>query len=420
MHKLLLISLLTTFLTFSQETEWIVLQSMPESAPARHHPVTFSANGYGYVLGGVSPNDQFLADFYRYDPITGEWEDLGDYPGPGRGFGYGVEYKGKVYVGTGIVVINGQTFLGNDLWEYDPSLNEWTQLSPMPESAGRFHPAFVAASDKIFVGAGAGNGVNLNDWWEYNIETDVWRQLPDFPSHERHHPYHFMINEEPYVGCGHGTTNVLSTSTGDVTNIYTDWFKWDVENEQWVEVANFPGEGRVAGTQFSYNGKGYMLSGEGEDHDIMEEGEFWEYDPSIDEWTQLDASHPGLSRWAPGSFIIEDGLYFTGGRTNRRTDPNYRLEKDLWFYQLPELLSIRENNIDIDIKVFPNPASEFINIDANSRIDMVNIYNSEGNIVLEIKNNYTNINIKELTQGKYFIEVFIDGETINKSFVKLN
>ncbi|MDC1221183.1 hypothetical protein N8Z47_00785 [Salibacteraceae bacterium] len=49
----------------------------------------------------------------------------------------------------------------------------------------------------------------------------------------------------------------------------------------------------------------------------MEEGEFWQYDPADDSWLQMP-SHPGISIWAPGSFVIEDTLYFISGQ-NRQT-----------------------------------------------------------------------------------------------------
>lgn len=79
-----------------------------------------------------------------------------------------------------------------------------------------------------------------------------------------------------------------------------------------MQMSNFPSEGRVAGTQFSYNCKGYILSGDGDDHRSLDSGEFWEYDPSNDTWTQL-SSHPGDAIWAPGSFVIGREVFFMLG-----------------------------------------------------------------------------------------------------------
>ena len=51
---------------------------------------------------------------------------------------------------------------------------------------------------------------------------------------------------------------------------------------------------------------------EGEDHAQLDTGEFWEYDPDTDTWTELNP-HPGSGRWAPGSMVIGNTIYIMGG-----------------------------------------------------------------------------------------------------------
>ena len=80
-------------------------------------------------------------------------------------------------------------------------------------------------------------------------------------------------------------------------------------NDSWLQLADFPSEARVAGTQFSFNGKGYILSGDGDNHGPLSSGEFWCYDPFTDAWNELP-SHPGGAIWAPGSFVIDSDVYF--------------------------------------------------------------------------------------------------------------
>ena len=87
----------------------------------------------------------------------------------------------------------------------------------------------------------------------------------------------------------------------------------------------------MAGTQFTNNGKGYVLHGEGEDHDLMDDGEFWEYDPSTDSWQQL-TSVPGGSRWAPGTFVVDNTVYTVAGSTLN----NYFAEYFSYFYGHPD------------------------------------------------------------------------------------
>lgn len=298
---------------------WNELSSLPYTISGLHHPISFSIDGYGYLVTGVT--DEFgkskkTDDFYKYDPIEDSWEQLESFPGGERGYAYGVTSGGKAYIGFGY---DSESNTNNDLWEYDADENKWTELSECP-CGGRAHPAFVAIDGKLFVGLGSTGSGGANDWWEYDIETDQWEQKPDFPSLERHHPYFFSLNNIIYVGFGHGGPN-----------IFNDFYKYHPVEEKWEELNPFPSQGRVAGTEFSHNGKGYILSGQGENHLNLETGEFWEYDPDLDTWHELEA-HPGSGRWAPGSFVIDNMLYFTCGKAES-------LKKDLWSYELPQTIS---------------------------------------------------------------------------------
>jgi len=267
---------------------------------SRHHPITFSNDRYGYVMAGQNGFGEYLMDAYRYDAQTQNWEQLADFPGGPRGYAYGVSNATTAYVGFGKYNSDYPT----DWWAYNMSSDEWTQLADFP-SAGRSHPALILANDKVYVGMGS-NSANMGDWWEYDIPSDSWSQKADFEYGNRHHPFYFALDGVPYVGFGHG--NFVDGNL----NIYKDFFKYDADTDSWIELNDFPSEGRVAGTQFSYNGKGYVLSGDGDNHASLDSGELWEYSPQTDSWVQLE-SHPGNARWAPGCFIINCDLYFTSG-----------------------------------------------------------------------------------------------------------
>ena len=116
--------------------------------------------------------------------------------------------------------------------------------------------------------------------------------------------------------------------------IYNDFYRYNPLNDSWLQLNDFPSEARVAGTQFSYNGKGYVLSGDGDDHGPLDSGEFWEYNPLNDSWNQL-TSHPGGAIWAPGNFVIGCDVYFMLGQnwnSSIPTDPisvyKYKLSDD--------------------------------------------------------------------------------------------
>ncbi len=288
--RTLLLFTIALFTTSLYAQNWVQVADIPTG---RHHPVTFTLDGKGYAATGSNSSSRPTTDFYRYDPIVDKWDTLADFPGNERSFGIGVELNGQGYLGFGASLVQ---YL-NDLWRYDAQTDQWTQLASCPCS-GRRHPAMIAIANKIYVGLGDDATGDLNDWWMYNVSTDSWTQLANLSGAGRHHPFQFNAGGEIFAGMGHSGPT-----------IFKDWYKLDTNTNTWSKMKFFPGEARVAGTQFNWNSAGFVLSGDGDNHSWMPTGEMWRYTPSTDSWTQFP-SHPGVSNWAPGSFVIDNVVYF--------------------------------------------------------------------------------------------------------------
>jgi hypothetical protein len=357
-----------------------------------HHPITFANETHAFLLTGSTYNGPATSEFYVYDEAADSWADLSGtpaaYPGPARSFGYGVVLpvinSTKAYLGFG-AALSGQRL--SDLWEFDMVTLEWKQLPDLPDFHGRRHPAMNAVrnaeSDKYEIHVGLGdtytNGrfVNLKDFWKYDIESETWTRLPDLPAVPRHHPFYFGIGSTSYAGFGHSPFGILrdwyaltSDSSSD-----TSWtvetimasFEVQVSGNETVSPTYSDNpittEGRVAGTQFSIElpleggeanligSLGFVISGDGEDHGPMAEGQFHAFYPagnvllggpggaSSSWWRQLPP-HPGYSRWAPGSFVMRGTAraYFTGGYDRALQI----LFSDLWMIDLSSLFLTNE------------------------------------------------------------------------------
>ena len=377
--KTLLLLNLITLPTVLQSQSWVQVNSLPDSFNETHHSFAFSFDDTGYIVAGNS-NSGERDDFYQYDPINDSWTELTPFPGNPRGFAIGDTWNGKAYFGFG----HDGTSLLNDLWEFDPSNMSWTELAPCP-CAARTHPAMIAHNGRVFVGLGNTSTENMNDWWEYDITLNTWSQKDDLPSQSRHHPYQFGINDYVYTGFGHGN------------DIFNDWFRYDITTETWTQVATLTAEGRVAGTQFSYNGLGYVLSGDGDNHDSMETGEFWAYDPISDNWEEMPP-HPEGSRWAPASFVINGEVYIINGTSFSQ------YVTEIYKYNLDSALSIHELT-NSTIRIYPNPATDVINIDVPENLKYhTNIYDLNGRLISRSKNKSV-IEIQALPLGVYLIEI---------------
>lgn len=80
-----------------------------------------------------------------------------------------------------------------------------------------------------------------------------------------------------------------------------------------------------------------------------------------------------------------------------------------------------EENQNINISVSPNPAHDYINIDINSNVSEISIFDISGRIVesVNVNNDQAIVNIKELKNGLYFIRIKTnDNKIINTKFIK--
>jgi N-acetylneuraminic acid mutarotase len=383
------LSLFALSLTMSAQG-WVQVADMPNG---RHHPVTFSLNGKGYAVTGTRPNQLATDDFFRYDPDSNAWTTLIGFPGAARSFSIGTTYNGKAYMAFGA----NNFGLLNDLWEYDPITDQWNQLASCP-CAGRRHPSLIAANNKLYAGLGDNGQVNFKDWWMYDMATNQWTQLPDLPGPARHHPFHFEANGNVYAGMGHGGPN-----------IYGDWYMLDTATNSWSTMTPFPGEHRVAGTQFDHGDFGYVLSGDGDNHSYMLTGEFWRYNPNNDTWLELDP-HPGYSRWAPGSFVINDVVYFFGG-LNRVTS---QYPSDVWKYDInANSVRIDENQLNA-ISLYPNPANNFVTWENDESITTIIIMNTIGQAIASVPSSTQRLDVRSWESGLYLVQ-FMAGDELVKT-----
>jgi len=303
--------------------EWEQIGDTPYIA---HHAFAFSLGGYGYVMTGTVASGDYTDQVLRYDAGADSWSLQEPFPGGARGYATGDTSFHYVYFGFGLAS-NGAPL--KDLWQFDG--DEWTRLADCDCNA-RMHPALVVSGERIYVGAGGGFSGNLNDWWSYGIATDAWTQLAPVNGPVRHHPFQFRASdstgaERPFVLFGHGD------NLNGAYQIFDTTHRYDPDTDAWTQMAQLPAQGRVAGTQFSHAGSGYVLSGEGEDHRSMEHGEFWRYTRGA--WTELPP-HPGRSRWAPSSFVLGGYAYLLNGVV-RQSSASDAFPAEAYRYPLSDL-----------------------------------------------------------------------------------
>ena len=66
-------------------------------------------------------------------------------------------------------------------------------------------------------------------------------------------------------------------------------------------------------------------------------------------------------------------------------------------------LGISDVDLDEAILIFPNPASQFLNIENTNNIEAVSVYNTMGKLVLQDVQEKELIDVSELNSGLYFV-----------------
>ena len=366
--------------------QWTQMANFP--GIGRHRGQAFAIKDKGYMgfghINSVVNID--LADVWEYDPATDSWTQKADFGGGPRYHNLVFSVGGKGYAGGGRNAAAG-TF--NDLWEYDPATNVWTQLNDYPAQPRIGAMAFVI-DDVAYCGLGTG-GSDDQKFWKYNPANDSWQSIADFPGVGRATAVTFALGGKGYVGTGSG-----SFGTGN------DFWEYKPDADQWIQRATVPGLPRQGATGFAVNGRGYIFCGNNWSDNFRD---VWEFNPGSNTWKQLD-NFPGVGRRFMYGFVINDKGYCGTGTTGTNLNDFYKFDP----LGEPEGKIFREQ---IDVNVFPNPSTEYINFEISQEIldnhtDIIlNILDAAGRTIHQatFNDNMLSFERNNLQNGVYFYQI---------------
>lgn len=297
---------------------------------SRVNGTTWVYNNKLYLMGGfIGTYSSCYNDLWEYDPATNLWtwlkgantfNELGVYgtlgeaspdntPGA-RELSSVWIYNNKIYLFGGYFQDYGvrpQRILFNDLWEYDPTTNNWrwikgnkSGLDPLGiyGTKGIAAPANIPGARKdsftwsnnekayIFGGNGwyaSGGQTTLSDLWEYDVTTNNWKWLS-----------------------GSNLDDVKANGVLGVKGV--------------PAATNFIGA-REQGSSFFSNNKLFVMGGYGKIGSLDTRDDVWEYDLSTNYWTWLKGSNTGGTT----------GVYGTQGVSNPNNNPGARVGHQGWY-----------------------------------------------------------------------------------------
>ena len=189
---------------------------------ARTNAVAFDDGTYGYL--GTGYNSNYFIDFYQYNPTLDSWNIIASPSGDKRQQAMTMTINGKTYLFGG--VNNGSfTF---DMWEFDPAElalghHPWTNRTPLTTDAqynnfraavNRYDAVAFTLNNKGYISTGS-NGSILNTTWQYDPSNQTFTLMTPFERFARSQAVAFVLGNET-IGY-HGFV-----STGSQGNNYFD------------------------------------------------------------------------------------------------------------------------------------------------------------------------------------------------------
>ncbi len=112
---------------------------------------------------------------------------------------------------------------------------------------------------------------------------------------------------------------------------------------------------------------------------------------------------------------IDNGYFFM--YTDNNVLPNGKIANNEKLSPIKNK-ELKINNSVEEIKIYPNPTGDFINIRTNELIKSVVIINMEGKIIRTLNDNFNQINVQNLPNGSYILKMELADKFFIKKFIK--
>lgn len=377
---------------------WSQRAAMP--GPARHRGFTFTIGQRGYFGCGWNGVTMYN-DFWEYDPGTDTWIQKANYPGGPRLSPFGFAIGNKGYAGTGL---DASLWAQPDFYEYNPATNQWTARAPFIGTPIFGATAVVWNNTGVimFGDDWAPNYWKHNEIYSYNATTNAWSYVGVFPGDGRRDHVACILANKIYFGTGNNNSY----------QELNDWWEWDPGSGNMIQKATFIGSPRSQGVGFAVNGRGYVGTG-----GTGDERDFFEYNAASNTWQGID-EFPGSGRENAMTFVIGTRAFLIAGTSGI----NYH---DTWEFNSALVTGTDEECEIAQVKIWPNPATDIININLqenNAGVVSYQIYTISGHLVSEATNVTTGpvlqIPVYQLASGTYELTVLAGNTRLNGRFVR--
>ena len=222
-----------------------------------------SVGGNVYSFGGIV-NNAAITTAYKYNPSINTWTPIAPLPAP-RGWFSGASDGTYIYLLGGV----DQNFNTTaTLWRYDPISNTYNTSLPSYTIPTYFH-ASAYLNGKIYRIAGAAIGTDFHVE-VYDIATNTWSMAANYPF-ANHNLMAAALGSYIYAGGGNASPDKT--------------YRYDPSTDTWNDaaVADFPA-GRSSAASGAYNGRWILAGG---DVNFATSNSVIAWDPATNTWNNL-------------------------------------------------------------------------------------------------------------------------------------
>jgi N-acetylneuraminic acid mutarotase len=401
---IMLFAFLTNQNHIKAQNTWQQITPTGDIPTARQGHSMVSIDSLVYLFGGQDGSKSILNIIYSFDPNLQEWNEETpiNTPPPPRHGHKAIVRDGRMYVFFG----TGDSGAMDDIWQYDPSTKEWTQIisSSTNNPVARYDHTTNLLGNMVWIMGGLDNDGNpLSDLWAYNFSSSQWEDYPDLMETALNGHVAAQNNGRLYFFGGYGGMFINNSV-----------YEYFLGNNSWTEhspigVVPYP---FAYGTLVQYGENiAYIFSGEmGENQSIVH---CYKWDLLTNSFIQIldgpDVSYAAAALCPHGSYDKSNYEKFVvfGG------DTDGVLTANTWIYTSDIIFSTSINEVEqIKIKVYPNPTQDFITIeisDKNLQSQELNyqLCDITGRIIVsgKISSSKEFIDVSREAAGMYFIRI---------------
>lgn len=380
----------------------------------RFGAVRFVINDVIYVGLGEAGAGNYPKDFYKYNAATNQWSAIASFPGAGRETGVAYAVNGKGYVGLGVAFIGVNTTVYKDFWRYDPTTDSWTQLGDFDGLARSKATAFVL-NGAAYVGTGVDEQFTLrSDWWKYDPATDNWvvqNNLGNLPP--RYGAVAYIINNKAYLTGGAGASGVIYAEIHE--------FNSAAAASGWVlKTSDTANLSFVSAAVFVLDNKAYLCYGLNANF-VTRYDPFTNQISNLGDLLGLEEP----LRYAPIAYVTSGGKGYLGlGYASVAANQAQAYRKDFWQFNAT-LTATTEPSTQPFAQVIPNVGNGLFRVSFSSQagplskpsLSVFNIQGAKIRSLVTVSDQQT-IDMGDVPAGLYILQFQMDGAVWTQRIIK--